>query len=53
MQSGLIEADVSSTPHQIPQEVEQVLIGTIKGLRLERKGQSQCADALEKAGLQQ
>jgi len=53
MQSGLIEADVSSIPHQIPQKVEQVLIGTIKGLRLERKDQCQCTDALEKAGLQQ
>jgi len=53
MQSGLIESEVSSIPHQIPQDVEQVLIGTIRGLRLERKGQCQCADALEKAGQQQ
>jgi len=53
MQSGLIEPEVSSIPHQIPQDVEQVLIDTIRGLRLERKGQCQCVDALEKAGLQQ
>jgi len=52
MQSGLIEPEVSSIPHQIPQDVEQVLIDAIRGLRLERKGQCQCVDALEKAGLQ-